>query len=80
MVETGTGIAKERNLSNISFQRMDAEELTVEDKSYNIALCALGLMYFPDPLKAMKEMHRSLKPGGHAVVGSMGAAKKLWLG
>jgi ubiquinone/menaquinone biosynthesis C-methylase UbiE len=75
MVETGTGIVKERNLSNISFQRMDAEELTVEDESYDIALCALGLMYFPDPLKAMKEMHRSLKPGGHAVVAVWGQRK-----
>ena len=76
MVEAGTAIAKERDLSNISFQRMDAEELTVEDDSYNIALCALGLMYFPDPLKAMKEMYRSLKPGGHAVVAVWGQRKK----
>jgi len=60
MVEAGTAIAKKRDLSNISFQRMDAEELTVEDDSYDMALCALGLMYFPDPLKAMKEMYRSL--------------------
>ena len=75
MVEAGTAIAKERDLSNISFQRMDAEELTVEDDSYNIALCALGLMYFPDPLKAMKEMYRSLKPGGHAVVAVWGQRK-----
>jgi len=75
MVEAGTAIAKERDLSNISFQRMDAEELTVEDDSYSIALCALGLMYFPDPLKAMKEMYRSLKPGGHAVVAVWGQRK-----
>jgi ubiquinone/menaquinone biosynthesis C-methylase UbiE len=75
MVETGTSLAKERNLSNISFQRMDAEHLDVEDDSFNIALCALGLMYFPDPLRAMKEMHRSLKPGGHAVVAVWGQRK-----
>ncbi len=75
MVATGTAIAKERNISNISFQRMDAEELGVEDNSYDIALCALGLMYFPDPLKAIKEMHRSLKPGGHAVVAVWGRRK-----
>lgn len=75
MVEAGTAIAKERNISNISFQRMDAEELQVEDNSYDIALCALGLMYFPDPLKAIKEMHRSLKPGGHAVVAVWGRRK-----
>ena len=75
MVETGTAIAKERKLSNISFQRMDAEELGVEDNSFDIALCALGLMYFPDPLKAIKQMHRILKPGGHAVVAVWGRRK-----
>ena len=75
MVETGTAIAKERKLSNISFQRMDAEELDVEDNSFDIALCALGLMYFPDPLKAIKEMYRLLKPGGHAVVAVWGRRK-----
>ena len=75
MVETGTTIVKKRKLSNIRFQRMDAEELDVEDDSYNIALCALGLMYFPDPLKAIKEMHRLLKPGGHAVVAVWGQRK-----
>jgi ubiquinone/menaquinone biosynthesis C-methylase UbiE len=75
MVETAAAIAKEKNLSNISFQRMDAEELKVEDDSYNIALCALGLMYFPDPLKAIKEMYRLVKPGGHAVVAVWGKRK-----
>jgi len=75
MVAMGTAIAKERNLSNINFQRMDAEELDVEDHSYDIALCALGLMYFPDPLKAMKEMHRSLNSGGHAVLAVWGQRK-----
>src|SRR5687768_12700960 len=33
MVETATGIAKERNLSNISFQRMDAEQRSEEHTS-----------------------------------------------
>jgi len=75
MVETGVAIAKERKLYNIDFLRMDAEELQVEDASYDIALCALGLMYFPDPLKAFKEMHRSLRPGGHAVVAVWGRRK-----
>jgi ubiquinone/menaquinone biosynthesis C-methylase UbiE len=75
MVETGTTIAKEKNISTIRFQRMDAEELAVEDNSYDIALCALGLMYFPDPLKAIKEMYRLLKPGGHAVAAVWGQRK-----
>ena len=31
------------------------------------AVCALGLMYSPDPLAAMTEMHRVLRHGGRAV-------------
>jgi ubiquinone/menaquinone biosynthesis C-methylase UbiE len=75
MVHMGTDIAKERNITNISFQRMDAEELTVEDSSFDIALCALGLMYFPDPLNAIREMHRVLKNGGHTVAAVWGQRK-----
>lgn len=75
MVEAGTTTAKEKNINNILFQRMDAEQLEVEDSSFDIALCALGFMYFPDPLKAFKEMYRSLKPGGHAVVAVWGQRK-----
>ena len=75
MVETGAAIAKKKGFGNINFQRMDAEQLEVEDSSFDIALCALGFMYFPDPLKAFKEMYRSLKPGGHAVVAVWGQRK-----
>ena len=75
MVAIGNDIAKERNITNISFQRMDAEELTVEDNSFDIALCALGLMYFPDPLKAIREMNRVLINGGHAVAAVWGQRK-----
>ena len=72
MVELSTAVAKERNISNISFARMDAEELDAEDETYDIALCALGLMYVTDYLKALKEMHRVLKPGGCAVAAVWG--------
>ena len=75
MVELSTEIAIERNVSNIKFERMDAEELKVEDEAFDIALCALGLMYVPDPLKAMKEMLRVIKPGGHAVSAVWGQRK-----
>ncbi len=59
--------AEEKNVSNISFERMDAEELVVSDNKYDVTLCALGLMYMPDPLKALKEMYRVTKPGGRAL-------------
>jgi ubiquinone/menaquinone biosynthesis C-methylase UbiE len=56
--------AKERGLSNADFARMDAESLDLPDASFDVALCALGLMYLPDPARAVREMRRILRPGG----------------
>ncbi len=75
MVELSSAIANEKKLSNIQFERMDAEQLNVEDESFDIALCALGLMYVPDPVKAISEMRRVIKPGGHAVAAVWGQRK-----
>lgn len=47
--------------------RMDAEALRFEAGRFDAALCALGLMYVPDPPQALAEMHRVLRPGGRAV-------------
>jgi ubiquinone/menaquinone biosynthesis C-methylase UbiE len=72
MVKICTLTAGERNISNIEFKRMDAEELNVRNEEYDVALCALGLMYVPDPVKALKEMYRVIKPGGRAVAAVWG--------
>ena len=34
------------------------------EASFDAAVCRLGLMFFPDPLRGLREMHRALKPGG----------------
>lgn len=72
MVKIGNEIARQKAFRNIQFERMDAEELKVPDQEYDVALCALGLMYFPDPIKALKEMYRVLKQGGRAVAAVWG--------
>jgi ubiquinone/menaquinone biosynthesis C-methylase UbiE len=65
--------AAKRNVSNITAKWMDAEDLQLEDCSFDVAVCALGLMYVPDPVKALKEMHRVLKKNGRAVAAVWGA-------
>ena len=64
-------IARERagapGFANCSFDRMEAEQLEIESGSVDVVLCALGLMYMPDPERAVAEMHRVLRPGGRAV-------------
>jgi len=72
MVEMAASTAAEKNYLQVKFERMDAEELKVEDNVYDVALCALGLMYVPDPMKSLKEMLRVLKPGGRAVAAVWG--------
>lgn len=73
MVNRARDDARTRGLANVTFERMDAEELQIEPGSIDVALCALGLMYVPDPLKALAEMRRVLAPGGRAVAAVWGA-------
>ncbi|KRC11121.1 ubiquinone biosynthesis protein UbiE [Hydrogenophaga sp. Root209] len=42
----------------------DGEDLGVAEASFDAAVCRLGLMFFPDPLRGLREMHRALRPGG----------------
>lgn len=75
MAELAYSAARERQVRNATFRRMDAEELEVEDGAFDLAMCGLGLMYVPDPLRALNEMHRALKPGGRAAVAIWGERK-----
>jgi ubiquinone/menaquinone biosynthesis C-methylase UbiE len=64
MVDAARRRAHERQVTNVSFARMDAENLDLPDAGFDVALCALGLMYMPDPVQAVCEMRRVLRPGG----------------
>jgi ubiquinone/menaquinone biosynthesis C-methylase UbiE len=68
--------ARERGARNVTSERMDAEDLRLPDARFDVALCALGLMYFPDPQKSVREMLRVLKPGGRLAVAVWGARSK----
>jgi ubiquinone/menaquinone biosynthesis C-methylase UbiE len=64
MIDTARLRRGARGLLNVSFQRMDAEALSFPDASFDTVLCALGLMYMPDPAGAVREMRRVLKQRG----------------
>lgn len=72
MVASGNATAKKLGLSNVEFKRMNAEALECGADSFDRALCALGLMYLPEPENALIEMKRVLRPGGRATVAVWG--------
>lgn len=76
MVKIGNNKVRSKGIANVIFERMDAENLSSENNSFDLVTCALGLMYFPDPSAALAEMYRVLRNGGRAVVAVWGSRKK----
>ncbi|HET6469116.1 MAG TPA: class I SAM-dependent methyltransferase [Geminicoccaceae bacterium] len=75
MVEAARRMAAERGIGNAGFERSDAEELPFPDQSFDAAVCALGLMYVPEPVAALREMRRLLRPGGRVAAAVWGARR-----
>jgi ubiquinone/menaquinone biosynthesis C-methylase UbiE len=73
MIAAAQRRALELNASNAAFLRMDAELLDLPNDSFDVALCALGLMYMPSPERALHEMRRVLRPGGRLALAVWGA-------
>jgi ubiquinone/menaquinone biosynthesis C-methylase UbiE len=67
MVDAAAVLASDRGYGHVVFERADAEDLAYDDDTFDVALCALGLMYVPNPVAALEQMRRVLKPGGRSV-------------
>jgi ubiquinone/menaquinone biosynthesis C-methylase UbiE len=76
MVRDAERRAREKKLSNCSFSRMDGETLALPDASFDLALCGLGLMYMPEPERALREMRRVLRAGGRVSLAVWGERSK----
>lgn len=63
-------LAAEQNRKNISIHQMDGQKLEFTDAGFDYAFSMFGLMFFPDRMAGFRELHRVLKPGGHAAVSS----------
>lgn len=79
MIELATRHAERNQVHNIRFLQMDAEHLELAAQSFDVALCALGLMLFPQPDLALSEMYRVLRPGGGAALSVFGPGSKVAL-
>jgi ubiquinone/menaquinone biosynthesis C-methylase UbiE len=64
MVAVASRRATAAGLDNIQFLEVDAEDLRFENESFDAATNAYGLMFCPDPTRAVREVRRVLRPGG----------------
>ena len=79
MVETARLRADVRRIGNVHFERMDAARLELPDAGFDVALCAMGLMYTASPVQALREMRRVLRPRGRVVVSAWGEPSRCGL-
>lgn len=52
----------------LEYRVMDAEELDLEDESFDIVISFSSIMHFPNPDRALAEMYRVVKPKGRLVM------------
>jgi ubiquinone/menaquinone biosynthesis C-methylase UbiE len=52
----------------VNFLQGNASELPFRENTFHFIVCVLSFKNFKDPLKALKEMYRVLKPGGTALI------------
>ena len=74
MIEPAPGKAASKGLK-IDFEVADAMNLPYEDDSFDIASISFGIRNVDEPVTALKEMARVVKPGGRVVVLEFGQPK-----
>jgi ubiquinone/menaquinone biosynthesis C-methylase UbiE len=64
MVVAAQSEARGRGLTNVAFRQCAADSLPFENNSFDAVVSRLGVMFFPDPLAALREMLRVTKQEG----------------
>ena len=59
---------------NVEYRVLDAQAIDLPDASVDGVLCRWGYMLVPDPLRALRETRRVLRPGGRVAFAVWAAA------
>jgi SAM-dependent methyltransferase len=71
--------ASAAGVGNVLFASMPAEALALPDASFDVAYCQFGLMFVPEPQRALREMRRVLRPGGRIGIAVWSVPEKVGL-
>lgn len=56
----------------VQFQQGNASQMPFGDKTFDLIVCRAAFKNFSEPVQALREMHRVLRPGGKAVIIDLG--------
>jgi ubiquinone/menaquinone biosynthesis C-methylase UbiE len=68
--------ARNKKLSNFTTQQADAHQLPLADRTFDLATCRFGVMFFSDVERALTELRRVLKPGARACFAAWGPVEQ----
>jgi SAM-dependent methyltransferase len=68
MLDYATKAAEAEGLGNVSFLQADAQIYPFEPASFDVAVCRTAAMFFADPVAALANVGRALRPGGRLAI------------
>jgi ubiquinone/menaquinone biosynthesis C-methylase UbiE len=72
MVEIATARARQEGVT-VAFQHGDVTRMPFEADRFDLIVCQAAFKNFLDPVRALDEMHRVLRPGGTAAIQDLNA-------
>ncbi|MEO3875946.1 class I SAM-dependent methyltransferase [Nonomuraea sp. B12E4] len=72
--ETFVRIAREKAAAAgvaVDFRHGNASAMPFDDESFDFIVCCAAFKNFSDPVGAVQEMHRVLRPGGYALINDL---------
>jgi SAM-dependent methyltransferase len=72
LLEVAAERARQKKLTNLVPRQADAHKLPFEARSFDLATCRFGVMFFADAVRALAELRRVLKPGARACFAAWG--------
>lgn len=76
LLAIATNRARNKKLENFTTRQADAHSLPFDDRSFDLATCRFGVMFFADARRALGELRRVLKPGARACFAAWGPAEQ----
>ena len=77
MMQVAREKCRRRGITNIRFEKEDCTALSYPDDSFDALTSSFGVRNFQELEKALGEMHRVLRPGGHLVILELSSPTKF---